>query len=754
MIKPVPDTSGTGGSRTASTIAALSAEAGRLRAERARRHLLDLATGVLAAQLEVGPAPAREHLEKLSRVTGLSPEDLAADVLNGVAGRPDAAPAVEAAVPLVEARRVRRAVAAAETQESVDDAARVLLESGLAPLGAQSLWLWRRTATGCLRLAGCAGVGAAEAQVWQWIPPGAPEAFRSVVLDGSPCWLGSGPPRAEVLPGPGRRAGRALLPLGAQGAVVGLALAVWPEPVDFDARLRRTLTGLVEVAGTVLGGIEGEPPETPVLTDVLAALGHPAMVLRGDPATLELSVEYTNGPAVQSLGGSSPPVGQPLPLAFPFVHAELARLAQLAHGTARRQTAPRLPRLAGRAMASPLLDVRVLPAGSDRTVVLWHSISDPEMSASRAVGHLEGVALFRDSVVGDGSVWSEPAYRIFGIDRDAPPVPLLAMRSWLHPDDGDVLSQLLSTLTERQRGALAVLRIVRGDGTLRHVRVAAEPLVDDGVVTAITGVYQDVSASRRTEAALTATFDQLTAVQKQAAISDEMALRLQQAIVPETPGLQEVPGLLVAARYRPAAREYRVGGDWYDALLLPSGRVLLAVGDIAGHGIDAATGMLALRNALRGLAFSGHTPGRLMEWLNEVALRTSGGPTATAVCALYDRADRSLRWSSAGHLPLLLLRDGRARLLDGPHNLLLGAVPSVTYQEIRTPLRRGDTLLLYTDGLIERRHDALDQGLETLVGLAEEFGAYEVDEQVERLLEAATGDTDDDTSVVAIRVRG
>ncbi|MFI1100355.1 PP2C family protein-serine/threonine phosphatase [Streptomyces melanogenes] len=233
-----------------------------------------------------------------------------------------------------------------------------------------------------------------------------------------------------------------------------------------------------------------------------------------------------------------------------------------------------------------------------------------------------------------------------------------------------------------------------------------------------------------------------------------MALRLQQAIVPETPGIQELPGLSVAARYRPAAQEYRVGGDWYDALPLPSGRVLLAVGDIAGHGIGAATGMVALRNALRGLAFSGHTPGRLMEWLNEVALRTSGGPTATAVCALYDPADRSLRWSSAGHLPLLLLRDGRARLLEGPHDLLLGATPSVTYQEVRTPLRRDDTLLLYTDGLIERRHDALDQGLDTLVGLAEQSSACEVEEQVDRLLEAATGDTDDDTSVVAIRVRG
>ncbi|GAA0589305.1 SpoIIE family protein phosphatase [Streptomyces crystallinus] len=753
MNKPVQQTSETVGGQTAATIAALFAEAGRLRAERARRHLLDLATGVLAAQLEVGPAQAREHLENLARAAGVHLEDLAADVVNGVAGEPGAAPAVESGTPLADARRSRRALAAAETHDTVDESARALLEGGLAPLGAQSLWLWRLTETGCLRLTGHAGVSAAEAVVWQWIPPGAPAVFHSAVVEGTPRWLGSGPPVGEVLPGPGRRAARALLPLAVQGAVVGLALVVWPGQVDFEPRLRRALTGLVEVAGTVLEGIEGGPPDLPTLMDVLDALGHPAMVLRGAPETLALSVEYTNPPADRSLGAAAPPVGRPLALAFPYVHAELARLARGAHASARRQSVARLPRSAGEGTGAPLLDVRVLPAGGDRTVVLWHASSDPEMSATRAVGHLEGVALFRDSVVGGESVWSAPAYRIFGIDRAAAPVPLLAMRSWLHPDDGDVLTQLLTTLTEHQRGALAVLRIIRADGTLRYVRVAAEPLVDDGVVTGISGVYQDVSASRRTEAALTATFDQLTAVQKQAAIRDEMALRLQRAIVPESLGIQELPGLSVAARYRPAAQEYRVGGDWYDALPLPDGRVLLAVGDIAGHGIDSATGMVALRNALRGLAFSGHTPGRLMQWLNEVTLRTSGNPTATAVCALYDPADRSLRWSSAGHLPLLLLREGRARLLDGPHDLLLGATPSVTYQEVHTPLRRDDTLLLYTDGLVERRHDALDQGLETLMGLAERWSGCAVDEQVDRLLEAATGDTDDDTSVVAIRVR-
>lgn len=294
----------------------------------------------------------------------------------------------------------------------------------------------------------------------------------------------------------------------------------------------------------------------------------------------------------------------------------------------------------------------------------------------------------------------------------------------MHPEDGEALTELLRTLVERRTGAQTVLRIVMEDRAVRHVRVAAEPLLDAGSVIGVAGVYQDVSASRRTEAALTATFDQLTAVRTQAELRHQMALQLQQAIVPEVPDLQALPDLVVAARYRPAAEEYRVGGDWYDVQPLPSGKVLVTVGDVAGHGIDSVTGMVALRNAQRGLACTGDSPRRLMEWLNEMTLRTSGHPTATAVCALYDPEDRGLVWSSAGHLPMLLLRDGTAQLLEPPQDILLGAVPSYAYQERRTVLRPGDTLLLYTDGLVERRHDGLDHGLAQLAAAAERLTGY------------------------------
>ncbi|MFD0331736.1 PP2C family protein-serine/threonine phosphatase [Streptacidiphilus monticola] len=121
-----------------------------------------------------------------------------------------------------------------------------------------------------------------------------------------------------------------------------------------------------------------------------------------------------------------------------------------------------------------------------------------------------------------------------------------------------------------------------------------------------------------------------------------------------------LPGLQVAVRYRPAEQEHLVGGDWYDTLPLPGGRVLLSVGDVAGHGIEAATGMVALRNALRGLAATGAGPGQLLTWLNSVSLHLTDEVTATAVCAVFDPGTRELRWARAGHLPPVLVRDHAA----------------------------------------------------------------------------------------------
>ncbi|MFE7131223.1 PP2C family protein-serine/threonine phosphatase, partial [Streptomyces sp. NPDC057638] len=625
-----------------------------------------------------------------------------------------------------------------------------LLRGGLAPLGVRGLWLWRRTESDCLQLMGHAGVSATESAQWRWIPPAPPAPFRPPLVEGTPVWLPSGPPAGQVLPGPGPDAARALLPLRLRGRTVGVALAVWPDRTELDPSVRRALLDLVAVAARVLTAVRAEPSLLPALDDLLDAMAHPALALDHEgPVPV---VEHLNRAGAEALGVAPDAAGQPLNRLFPLVHGDLARLADGARQSASTARAARLPGERDSRSPVPLLDVRAVPVGTRRTVLLWHTSSDRSTTAVRAVARLQGVAWFEDSLLTGSSAWSHQAYGILGVAQSEPPVPLMGLRHRVHPGDAGDLAALLRSLTEHQQGAAAVVRLLRDEGRPKHVRITAEPLLAEGVLIGVTGVYQDVSADYHTEVALSATFDHLTAVQARAAMRHRLALQLQQAIVPEVPALQSLPGLTATARYRPAVQEYRVGGDWYDVLPLPGGSVLVAVGDIAGHGIDSATGMVALRNALRGLAFTGRTPGTLMRWLNEVTLHTPGHPTATAVCALYDPADRTLRWASAGHLPLLLLREGRATLLDPPRDILLGAVPDTAYRETTTPLKPGDTLLLYTDGLIERRHVALDEGLSALLRRAEELSGFAVDEQVDHLLGAATGDTDDDTSLIAIRV--
>ena len=132
----------------------------------------------------------------------------------------------------------------------------------------------------------------------------------------------------------------------------------------------------------------------------------------------------------------------------------------------------------------------------------------------------------------------------------------------------------------------------------------------------------------------------------------------------------EAAGIDVAVRYRPVGEGHLVGGDWYDTLLLPSQDVLLVVGDVAGHGIDAVTGMVAARNSLRGLAITGSGPAELLGMLNGVMCDLTSGVVGTVVCGLYNPDTRVLRWARAGHLPPVLVRGGTARELPLPGGVL------------------------------------------------------------------------------------
>ena len=207
----------------------------------------------------------------------------------------------------------------------------------------------------------------------------------------------------------------------------------------------------------------------------------------------------------------------------------------------------------------------------------------------------------------------------------------------------------------------------------------------------------------------------------------------------------------IAVRYRPVEPGHLVGGDWYDVLTLPSDDLLIVVGDITGHGIDAVTGMVAARNALRGLAATEEGPAELLGHLNYAACHLTEGIAGTVVCGRYEPQTRVLRWARAGHLPPVLVRDGAARTLPLPDGVLLGLDPDAEYEEARTQLQVGDTLLLFTDGLIERRSGSISDALRDFTAAAAPAGP-DARSHADRILAAAISDTGDDACLVVVRI--
>jgi serine phosphatase RsbU (regulator of sigma subunit) len=231
-----------------------------------------------------------------------------------------------------------------------------------------------------------------------------------------------------------------------------------------------------------------------------------------------------------------------------------------------------------------------------------------------------------------------------------------------------------------------------------------------------------------------------------------VTLELQRAILPLHDEPFELPGLRAVVRYLPAESGGRVGGDWYITAELPAGHVLLAVGDVAGHGLPAAAAMARLRGALAGLAITGAPPQQLVGWLNDLVRHVDSEHTASVVVGYFDPVSRMLTWSQAGHPPPVLVRCGVARILPQPDGILLGA-SKLPYAAATIQLQPGDLLLLYTDGLIERRGATFDDGLAALLAAATAVpDPQDVIAAVLRDLPLAA--VEDDTCLVALQVAG
>lgn len=233
----------------------------------------------------------------------------------------------------------------------------------------------------------------------------------------------------------------------------------------------------------------------------------------------------------------------------------------------------------------------------------------------------------------------------------------------------------------------------------------------------------------------------------------EIAEGLQRALLPTT--VPAVPGLALAVRYVAATDGALVGGDWYDVLPFDDGTTGIVVGDVVGHDIAASTSMGQLRSAIRVYAWEEHArPAAALSRVDRLFDKL-GLTFATCMFGVLDLHSSTFRWSNAGHPPPLLLRDGTATFLTEGSGVLLGVTAGAGMAEATTELREGDLLVLYTDGLVERRDESLQTGLERLAAAVQRAGVTDPEVLCEALLEAmvpATSTRDDDLAILVARV--
>jgi hypothetical protein len=229
----------------------------------------------------------------------------------------------------------------------------------------------------------------------------------------------------------------------------------------------------------------------------------------------------------------------------------------------------------------------------------------------------------------------------------------------------------------------------------------------------------------------------------------ETAVALQHAML----GPADLPGGF-AVRYLPASRPLQVGGDWYDVVKLDAGRVALIVGDCVGHGLAAATVMGQLRSACRALLLEKSSPSAVLAGLDRFAARLPGADCTTAFCAVLTLATGELVYSSAGHPPAIMVHaDGVTEILESGQGFPLTVRSSIGRPEAHVTMPARSTLLLYTDGLVERRGDSIEDGMSRAADLVGSGRSDELGDVADALMSSLepTGGYPDDVAILLYR---
>ncbi len=357
-----------------------------------------------------------------------------------------------------------------------------------------------------------------------------------------------------------------------------------------------------------------------------------------------------------------------------------------------------------------------------------------------------------DLITGEVS-WSDELYRIYERDPALGPMMGDESQALTVPEDLPIHRKAAEQFGRGE--TVDVSYRVRINGRVKYLRTVLDAVRDlNGRPIRVYGIIQDITVRENIRAKLADVERQLHEQRQTLAAEHRLTRQLQHIVLPVPDVPVDLPGLRVALRYLPAEQASRVGGDWYHAAPADDGSVILAVGDVAGHGIQAATAMAEMRHTLAALTLTTTSdPAELLGHLNRLLCGgRSTTETATAVIARYEPADATLTWAQAGHPPPLRSSGGITAELPRPAGIMLGALSDARYATARLRLDLGDLILFYTDGLIEHRDHRLGDGLVPVVATLDRIAASSSTNPLADLLgQLRRANPDDDTCLLAVR---
>jgi len=313
-------------------------------------------------------------------------------------------------------------------------------------------------------------------------------------------------------------------------------------------------------------------------------------------------------------------------------------------------------------------------------------------------------------------------------------------------------------------GRHASVSIAFGDRTFTFVVTPRRPLAGSFAerlpwIVAVVGLLLSLGAAaftarliaRRNEAQeLAGSLEQIADENRRLyAEQRSIAQTLQQALLPEA--LPKIRGVETGARYETGVKGVEIGGDWYDLIALDDHRLLLVVGDVSGRGLRAASTMASLRFAIHAYAAQDDPPEAILSKLSNLVNVNTSGQLATVLCAVVDVEAHRLTVTSAGHLPPLLVSDGSGTFVRSAVGVPIGVRAGARYTSTSVEMPKAATLIAFTDGLVERRGESIDAGLERLQRAASS-NHVTLDELLGRLIEDLRSEGgDDDTAIAALR---